>query len=427
MTHRAALILFGSLCCASLHAQSPTLLVDVYASARAVSVESQPSWIEGGFGRLGLGADDAGDTSTDILGDLRFGFEWRPVEQFAVVANGVARAEPSGFRGDSAGLVEGYLEGRFATLDPSPHQSSGRLRLRLGTFFLPTSRENVEPLWTTPYTITFSAINSWIGEEVRPTGLDADYRLDLPSGQSLALAATMFGGNDTMGTLLAWRGWSMHNRLTVYDEVLPLPPLFSFEDSGPFWRQRDDGTKPFGSDLDDTEGWSARARWEIPDRTLVQYTHLDNRGDRMLYKGEYSWATEFDLVGVEYHPTIDTTFAGEYLSGSAGMGPVFQVQADIEAWYLLASRRFGRWRVTGRYDDFSTTDRDHEPTTESNDDDGRAWTVAAFWDATPSIRLGAEYLDLRADRPAALQSGFDPDTDGRTLAVELRYYWGVTR
>ena len=34
-----------------------------------------------------------------------------------------------------------------------------------------------------------------------------------------------FRNNDSMGALLAWRGWSVGNRLSVYDEVLPLPPL----------------------------------------------------------------------------------------------------------------------------------------------------------------------------------------------------------
>ena len=32
------------------------------------------------------------------------------------------------------------------------------LRLRAGSFFLPTSRENVDLLWTSPYSITYSAL-----------------------------------------------------------------------------------------------------------------------------------------------------------------------------------------------------------------------------------------------------------------------------
>ena len=38
--------------------------------------------------------------------------------------------------------------------------------------FLPTSRENVDPLWQSPYTLTLSSLNTWIGEEVRLAGLD---------------------------------------------------------------------------------------------------------------------------------------------------------------------------------------------------------------------------------------------------------------
>jgi hypothetical protein len=40
-------------------------------------------------------------------------------------------------------------------------------------YFPQPSRENVDPLWSSPYTITLSALNTWIGEEVRLTGLEA--------------------------------------------------------------------------------------------------------------------------------------------------------------------------------------------------------------------------------------------------------------
>ena len=40
-------------------------------------------------------------------------------------------------------------------------------------------------------------------------------------GQAIAAA---FVANDTLGTLLAWRGWTMSDRFTVIGELLPLPP-----------------------------------------------------------------------------------------------------------------------------------------------------------------------------------------------------------
>ena len=401
----------------------PAITIDTFTSLRGVSVESQASWLSGGFGRLGSGGDASGESSEELSGDVRFGIAWDPSDYFGIVVNGVARSEPGGHQGDDFGLVEGYLEGRLISRNTDVTQPSGRLRLRLGTFFLPTSRENTDILWTSPYTITLSAINSWVAEEVRPVGLDTDYRIDFPSGNSFSLGATLFGGNDTSGTLLAWRGWSMHNRLTTYNETLPLPPLFSLEDSGHFSKQRDDGTEPFNDDLDDREGWSTRARWSNDDRMLLQLTWLDNRGDRRLYRGEYAWDTDFLHFAAEYRPNLDTVIAHEWMSGSTGMGDLVRVHLDYDAWYFMVSRRFGRWRATIRYDDFETTDRDEGPA-ETNTENGRAVTLAAFWETTPSLRVGLEYVDLSADRVAAAESGFDPNTDGSTITAEVRYYWG---
>jgi len=76
--------------------------------------------------------------------------------------------------------------------------------------------------------------------------------------------ATAFRNNDSMGALLAWRGWPVGNRLSVYNEALPLPPLFSF--ASHFADQRHDGTVPFEKDLDGRTGLSGRVRIQIPER-----------------------------------------------------------------------------------------------------------------------------------------------------------------
>lgn len=406
------------------HAQSAFRL-DGLVTGRAAGVDSRPSWIEGGFGRLGAGADAAGDEELEAFGALELGLTWEPSPHFALFVSGLARVEPSSHRGRAAGLQEAYLEGRLFPRVDDPIRTSGRLRLRAGLFFLPTSRENVDLFWTSPYTLTLSALNSWIGEEVRPIGLDLDYRLRFPSDQRLSAGGTLFGGNDSMGALLSWRGWAMHDRLTVFEEVLPLPPLDSLETV--FRSQRDDGTRPFGRDLDGREGWSARIRWEAPDRALVQYTHLDNRGDRHLYEGEYAWETDFDLIALELRPTPSITLIAEVMRGSSGMGPLLPAtpaQFDFNAAYLLVSWQRGTLRWSMRYDEFETRERDHHPLSENNDEDGRAITIATFWTLRPSIQLALELIDLDSERPAALRSGFSPDTDGRSVSVAVRGWFG---
>ncbi len=385
--------------------------------ARGGRVTSQPSWREGGFGRLAAGADDAEEEDGTGLGRLDLGLDWRPSRHWGAHLHALGRLEEGAGSGRAAGLVEAYLH---AAATP---RSGHELRFRLGRFFLPTSRENVQSLWSSPYTLTLSALNSWIGEDLRPTGLLAEYRAALGT-QEARLGGSVFGGNDALGAVLAWRGWGMGDRLTVFGETLPLPPLHSLAPGGAFGEQRDAGTRPLGRDLDGRPGWAAYARWEAPERALLQATRLDNRGDRGLYDGEYAWETELNQISGEVHLPGSLVLAAEGVRGATGMGRAGAfAQVDFAAAYLLASWHPGRVRLTLRHDRFETADRDRLPTTENNDEDGRAWTAAFLWDVTDSLRLAAEVLDLDADRPAAAQAGADPDTAARTVAVEVRYYF----
>jgi hypothetical protein len=379
---------------------------DGYAAAQTINATGPESWRTGDFGRL-----DAGAARDRVLGVAQLGADFAPVKWFDVHASGVARRDPDDYQGDSAGLLEAYADLR-ATF------SSDEIQLRAGQFFLPTSRENIDPLWTSPYTIHFSAINSWIGEEVRPRGLDLQWRHTLQNGASLTAAATAFRDNDTMGTLLAWRGWSVGSRLSTWNDVLPLPPLNVLTTSFPAQR---DGTVPLERDLDGRTGYSARVRYAIPQRALVQVTMLDNKGERELYRGEYSWRTKFALAGVQLGDPDAESFAAEYITGSTGMGaaPNF-VQADFRAAYALLSEKRGRNRWTARYDIFRVMDKDHSAA-GSNEDSGRSWTLAYFFDVAKALRAGAEFTQVVAKRPAAAESGFDESQNGREVTVELRY------
>jgi hypothetical protein len=237
-------------------------------------------------------------------------------------------------------------------------------------------------------------------------------------GGEAQLAGVAFGVNDTLGALLAWRGWTMGDRLTSLGELLPLPPLNSLGAGGGFAEQRDDGTRPF-QELDGRVGWQARARWERPRRAVIEFGALDNRGDRLLHRGQYSWRTRLWSLGGELH-LGSLTFAGEAAAGDTGMGrpDAIHVDMDYRAGYLLASWASGKARLTARYDRFENIDRDG--TAEPSDERGEGWTFAAFWSPRERFRIGIEWLDLRADRTAAAASGFDPNTNGRRLTFEMR-------
>jgi hypothetical protein len=332
------------------------------------------------------------------------GADWRPNTWLTAHAQLLGRAEPSGSRGRRAGVVEAFVE-----------VHNDQWRVRAGQFFLGTSRENTAPLWTSPYAQTFSALNSWIGEEFRPVGLDVQWT----PGFYGSVGATAFRNNDTMGALLAWRGWTVGNRLTVYDEVLPLPPLVSLKTG--FTDQRN-GTVPFERDLDGRTGYAVRGRVQLPERASLQLAHVDNRGDRQEYRGEYSWQTRFDVLSAEAGTSSPFTVLAEYAWGKTGMGapPVF-VDADFDAGYVLASYKAGANRVSFRFDRFNTTDRDRSPLVETNTEHGRAWAITYLRQLGPHLRASAEFLQITGDRIAAAESGFDPNLDARSLTLELRY------
>jgi len=385
-----------------------------WLAARGVCSESRSPWIRGGFGRFTVGGLEPGDHGWDYVGKAQLGLDIAFTDSLRLFGHGLARYEGEDSGGQPFGLAEAYIE-----FHPSLSYSAS-LRLRAGLLFPGISRENVGPLWTSPYTITLSALNTWTAEELRLAGLETRLIIQTDSNDEFHLAGTVFGGNDTSGSLVSWRGWSMSDRIGVVNEVVPLPPLASFTFPGGFYRQRDDGTRPIG-ELDDRVGWLALARYSRLETVTLQGAYVDNRGDRALWEDQYSWRTRFAVVGGDFHLGRDVVVVGEFLWGDTGMGDPggSRVQVDVRAAYGLASWTTSKTRLTVRYDYFDARDRDG--TEESNDDRGRAWTAALFWAPREAIRIGLEFVDLDADpRAAAEDSGFDGDTDGRRLTLEAR-------
>jgi hypothetical protein len=383
------------------------------AAARGLVVESQRSWTQGGFGRLTDGAGEPNDALPAVRGQLHLGLDWKPGAIWLVRASGVVQGEPDASLGQRGGVVEA-----FAQAQPDLSART-QLRLKAGLFFPQTSLENVDRLWQSPYTITLSAWNTWIGEEVRVAGLETAWILQ-GARDRIELAGAFFGANDASGALLAWRGFALGDRLTAIGELLPLPPLTTLQPGGAFAAQRDDGTRPV-EELDGRAGWHARARYACEGRLRVQAAWTDSRGDRALHRGQYAWRTRFAQAGLEANLGPDVTLVAEGAWGDTGMGlpaPNPHVDLRFRTGYALVSWSRGKVRVTGRVEAFDNEDRDG--VAEPDGEDGWAATGAVLWQVTRLVRVGAEYLTVRAQRPAAAYSGGDPDTDARRGLLELR-------
>ena len=372
------LAIAAALCGATLplFAQTSSFQVHGFFTGRAIRVKSEPSWTQGGFGRFDVGADAPGDTSTDWQGIAQLGFDWKPLTWLLIHADGIARYEPSGTVGERAGLVQAFAD-----------VGTEKLRLRAGAFWIPTSRENVDLMWNSRYTITYSTLNTWIGQEVRPVGADLQWSPNF----YVTVGATAFRGNDTMGTVLAERGWTLGNRLTVYNEKIAVPPP-------------DSTTRPIGSDLDQQNGYSERLRFQLPERALLQVTHVDNRST--IGSGAppaVPWDTKFNILGGEVGSTTPTTLAAEWMKGDTTLGfPGGTFTLHFETYYVLVSKKIGIDRFTTRLEKFTTnyeTDKHHNS----------AITLSWLRESQGRIRYGLEYVKVKGDDPV-----------GDTLTAELR-------
>ena len=368
----------------SIAANGQTFKIFGYLTARDAYVKAPPSWTAGDYGRFDVGARAAGEHAFRGTALAQLGAEWTPSRWLTAHAQLLARAEPSGTRGKRVGFVEAYAE-----------LHGERWRLRAGEFFLPTSRENTDPLWTSPYTITYSAINTWAAQEVRPIGVDAQFS---PNFYATA-GATAFRGNDTMGTLLAARGWAFGSRLTVYDENVAVPPP-------------QDSTKPIGPDLDGKWGFAERLRLQLPERALLQWTHLDNRSELVPRRGQTPWLTRFDDAGAQVGLTGPWTIAAEWMYGETTVGfPGGTFTLDFRSTYLLGSYKREHDRISARVERFSTRPNER----------GQAWTVAWFREPNDHARAGIEYTRASGEHLGAGGIGTSPQTGGSMITAELRY------
>jgi hypothetical protein len=366
----------------AISAFGQSVQVSGFLALREIYVKAQPSWTQRGFGRFDVGAAKSGDHRTVNIDVLQIGVDWTPTTWLTLHGDGLARKEQSGTEGRRAGLVQAFAD-----------LHSQRLRFRAGLFFLPTSRENVDPLWTSRYTITLSALNTWIGQEVRPIGADLQFAPNF----YVTAGATAFRGNDTMGSALDARGWTFGNRLSVYNEEIAAVP---------------DTTRPIGAEIDGRIGVSERIRLQLPERALIQFARVDNRAELLVRKPpNVPWRTHFNIVSAELGSTSPTTLLGEWAHGTTTIGfPGGSFSLDFDTLYLLLSHKSGHDRWSARIERFSTSPG-------SSRERGHAWTIAWLRDNSQHVRSGVEYTHVNGDRIAAP----DPRTGGSTITLELRY------
>jgi hypothetical protein len=368
----------------------------------AAVADGEDSWIDEGFGKTRFSGDE------DIEGWARGILLWRP--QLGWNLDGYVTLAADTQLNPVVDVIEAYVNYRGA-----PSQG-WRLSGRAGVFYPPISLEHDGPAWTTTQTITPSAINSWISEEVKVVGAEASARRRFGE-QELTATLALFGYNDTSGTLLAFRGWALGDVMAGVSSEMELPQRsFAYQED----------TRPT-FELDDRIGYYAQVQYRPTQNVTTDLLFYDNRGDRISDSdGQTNWETRFLSFGARVAFDEDTRLLTQVMSGRTIWGyrtPLgYWVDVDFNAAYLLLARDIGSHRLSGRVDYFEIGDRSFADV-DNNDEEGWAATAAYQIELSPTVRLAVEGMHISSDRPSRIDQGVDPDQDQSVLqtSVELSF------
>lgn len=411
---RRLLTLFALCAAVPAAAQSGTALVSretVHASVdlRLVGVDGEPSWLDGGYGKGRFGSD----------GDLRARPEavegaliWQPRFTWSLGGTVVAIAQQG--QEHAVDLSEAML-----TFKPMMAGET-RASARLGLFWPPISLEHGHADWRVEETITPSAINSWVGEEVKVAGLEGTVSTPVASGHVAATGA-VFGFNSTAGTLLGFRGWALHDEKATAFGRQTLPPL------DPFWITAQAArTRPV-LQADHRVGWYGKLAWSPAQALQLEYLHYDNRGDPelLLRSLQWGWRTRFDNVGA-VAVLGPVTFKAQAMQGRAQMG--YKLTPGLNALdlrfrsaFLLATVPAGRARLSARVEAFGTRNRGSRPQGPAGED-GWALTAAAKRDIGPYISVLGEVLHISSERDDRASLALRPRQRTNQLQIAIRLH-----
>jgi hypothetical protein len=382
---------------AGAHAQE-RLSVSGDVDLRWVQATGESSYLNGGFGILRFDPQHE---------DAQFGraFLASTLRLTDVVSVHAALDAYGDYGGNPADLSEFYLDIR-----PFP-TTSVRWRARVGAFFMPVSLENRGVGWTNVYSITPSAINTWIGGEFRTLGAELESRwLGASSGYlgDVALIAAVYGWNDPAGELIAERGFALSDRPSTLFDGLGKPPA------------------GFYHEIDRKPGYYGGLSWRHHDRLEVRALRYDNRGDpgAVNSAGDAAWRTRFSSVGARLEPSSHWTFAAQYLDGDTAVGAdslgISQLYMKLRADYALASFEWARERLTARYDDFHT----HQLTGffgPPSNQNGHGWTYAWSHELGEHWQFLAEWLRVASVFPPRVEIGNLAAQTQSQLQLAARY------
>ena len=304
-------------------------------------------------------------------------------------------------------LTEAYLQFR-----PYPFSGGYRFRLKAGAFYAPISLENRSAGWESPYTLSYSAINTWLGQELRTIGAKASSTgsAHVPDmAFDLALTGGVFGWNDPAGVVIANRGFSLERpadnavRTSRRSHSGPLRPMALFDE------------------IDHHAGFYTGVEARYFDRVVVRALHYDNRGDPAAFDA----ASRNRRVEYPFQRGRGAGREWQWMDGrSRSTSTERRLSSQPAGTWPGPSRPDSDWfpgtsanhRMSIRYDSFVVDSESGDE--EDSAQHGHAWTAAYVFEPDHHWRFTLEWLRVISDaeyRPFYL--GIPP------RATETRFSW----
>ena len=397
--------------------QAGALKLDGFFDLRVVNPSNTQSWETGGPGKLRFDGNGGQDLNAEIP---QVAIQGRA--QLTQDLSGVVLLRYAPDQKTAVDLIESYL--RYRPVSTTPWRGS----LKIGIFFPPISLENTELGWTSPWTLTPSAINSWVGEELRTLGSEVtiEHRLEKSTFQ---VEAALYGWNDPAGIMLADRGWALGDKPTGLFDRMRLPDAVSISRgaSGPMH------TLTY-QEIDNRPGWYAGASWRIEDVVRIDVLRYDNSANAAALDRQFAWRTKFWSAGVSV-PFGEFTLLTQAMHGQTIIGPIrtFKSVTDFDSAYALVGWTRGEVRLAARAEVFGTVERHPHQVHDEDDEDyppdpelsehGHAFTFAANWLPRPYLRLTAEVLHLYSYRAQREAVGLPPNLRETQMQFNLRTFF----
>jgi len=381
---------------------------------RYTSTDSFDSYIKGGYGKFRY--SDGNKVSLAQLA-LHYKLDWENNFSFHLITNAYGDDE-----NNNIGITESYL--KYLSI---PTDKGYRYQFRAGFMYPKISLENNATGWSSPYTLSYSTMNTWIGEEVKHIGLETSVtKLGKFSGDAfdLTLDLSLFTHNDPNGSMLSWHGWTQSSRQSFWNEKLDFPhfpalyPGQALENQA---RQSD----PF-LELDSNVGYHINGEWNLRRKVKLSLGYYDNRGGvDIVENGQYDWQTKFSHIGVKWQLSNDLLLIAQQMSGDTRMrvvGNLDVVAINFNNACVLLSKKWDAHRITARIEKFDVEDIDHI-TGDDNNEDGKSATLSYAYRMNKNFFVHLEYNWIDSNRFSRYYHHLETDTTESQFQLAGRYYF----